>query len=87
MLIRPACKNPQHPGSDRDTMACAREATEDFPYYVFWCRRCAEVLKVKAVQVTGARRYQQEVRRALRLPQTRPAVKKRITYDGSLQNP
>ena len=88
MPIRPLCKNDEHPGSDRDTMECAMEPTADRPYYVFWCRRCAEVLKVKAVQVFTAARYREEVRRQLRvegrLP-ARPRPVRSISFDGSLR--
>ena len=64
MLIRPACKNPAHPGP-RDTMKCASEPTPSNPYYVFWCPVCAEVLNAKSVQVLSSARYREEVKRKL----------------------
>lgn len=85
----PQCKNPDHPTPNRDVMRCAEEPTESRPYYVFWCPVCAEVLKVKSLQVFTAARLREEVKRKMasegRLMTAPPPRIRRTTFNNDLR--
>lgn len=82
----PECKNPDHPGQDRNTMACAEEREDCF---VFYCKTCADVLKVQAIQVKTKAWLRDKSRRDLaaqnKLLQAPPPRMKQINMDSSLR--
>lgn len=57
----PLCVNPDHPGSNRNTM----EAVETDEHFIFWCKTCADVLKRKVIQVRTKQAVKDEVRHRL----------------------
>jgi formate hydrogenlyase subunit 6/NADH:ubiquinone oxidoreductase subunit I len=82
----PECRNPDHPGANRNTMVCAEEREDCF---VFYCKTCRDVLKVQAIQVKTKAWLRDRSRRDMaaqnRLLEAPPPRMNRIDMDSSLR--
>lgn len=71
----PQCKNPQHPGDDRDTMILVDEKRlgSGVTHHVFACLRCRDINKVLSVQVRSTPEFRQYINSAPRMQQYKRA--------------
>ena len=81
----PECKNPDHPGPNRNTMVCAEERQDCF---VFYCKLCADC-KIQSIQVKTKAAMRDASRKDLAkrnmLLKAPPPRMKQINMDSSLR--